>query len=261
MLTNYGLRQIDGGRPAAGIANLERARLIFERVHGPLHPHLGAVWMNLAVAHYQTDDFEKTRDALERALAINEATLGPDHPDVAKAVGNLGGITFQLEDLEAAEDYSKRSLDLLIQARGPDHPDVGDAWLQLAIVRRELGRLDEAKTALASAEAILRAKLPADHVNLGRVLISSAQLNWRLEQYETMARYATEALRIFEAHPDRMPWLRGQARFFVAAKRWAEGDREGVLDAVLQAQKEVADDDEWVVATIKAWLDEHAPDR
>ena len=261
MLTNYGLRQIQGNRAEAGIENLERARVIFERVHGPLHPHLGAVWTNLAVAYYQSDDYEKTREALERALAINEATLGPDHPDVAKTVGNLGGITFQLDDLEAAEEYSKRSLDLLIESRGPEHPDVGDAWLQLSIVRREKGRLDEALTAIQRAETILRAKLPADHINVGRVLISSAQLHFRLEQFEDMARYASEALRIFETQPERMPWLRGQARFYVAAKRWSEGERNGVIEAVKLAKKEVADDDEWVVATIQAWLDEHAADR
>ena len=261
MLTNFALRQIDGGRVEAGIDNLHRARTIFEEVHGAEHPHLGAVWMNLAVAHYQADDYEKTREALERALAINEATLGPEHPDVATAVGNLGGITFQLDDMEAAENYSKRSLDLLIKARGPEHPDVGGAWLQLGVVRREKGRLAEALTAMQRAETILRAKLPADHVELGRVLVALAQVHWRLEQYAEVERCAAESLRVFELQPERMPWLRGQARFYVAARRWAAGDRDGVVEAIQQARAEVDAEDEWVAATIEAWLDEHAPDR
>ncbi|MBL4687808.1 MAG: tetratricopeptide repeat protein [Nannocystaceae bacterium] len=256
-LTNQALFQIQVGQAVEAIASLETARKIFERVHGKQHPHLGAVWTNLAVAHHARDDFSATRDAMEHALKINEATLGPEHPDVANTIGNLGSVSFQLGDFPAAEAYTRRSLKLLTAAIGSDHPDVGGAWLQLGVVLRAQGRLEAAVEAGERGAAVLRAKLPSDHVELGRACVALAQTHADGEQWPQSQRYAQEALTIFEAHPAVMPWNRGKARFLEATARWAQGEREAVVDAVRKARDEVGSEDTAAGEAIETWLAEH----
>ena len=102
----------------------ERSVALYERTHGPDHPHVAATVNNLGSVLHDQGDLEGAKAALERALGIDEKVYGPDHPEVATDVNNLGSVLQAQGDLEGAKAALERALKIIRARYGEDHPSV-----------------------------------------------------------------------------------------------------------------------------------------
>ena len=68
----------------------ERARNVYEAVHGPDHPDVALACSNIAGVHFQRGETAEAKPLFERALTIRSSVLGPDHPQTKSSADYAG---------------------------------------------------------------------------------------------------------------------------------------------------------------------------
>ncbi len=101
--------RFEAGVAAMEIKNWAEAALIFEDMTVTA-PKLSGPWVNLGIAHYQTDDFEAAETSWSRAIQINPMNLD--------AYNRLAILKRERGDFAAAETFYLNSL-----AKWPDNAE------------------------------------------------------------------------------------------------------------------------------------------
>jgi tetratricopeptide (TPR) repeat protein len=126
----------------------ERAREAYSQLADRVH--VSQLTNNLGGLNFLLGNTEHAVELLKESFAI-ALELGRD-ADAGRAVSSLAQIHLRTGDIEQAEEQARQALDLL-DGRVDYVDEVGSAQLVLGRSLLEQGRLDEAETAFAAAEA------------------------------------------------------------------------------------------------------------
>ena len=147
-----------GGHWLRARALAERAKELYEE-HGD-QINLGRMLNNLGGLNYLLGKPEAAVSHLKQAFSIALET-GSD-VDAAQAVSSLAQVHLGSEEFELAEQQSRHALELLA-GRVDFLDEIGNAQIILGRSLLEQGRLDEAETVFAEAEASLTQLSSASH--------------------------------------------------------------------------------------------------
>ncbi|MFY9578862.1 MAG: tetratricopeptide repeat protein [Gaiellaceae bacterium] len=147
-----------GGHWLRARALAERAKELYEE-HGD-QVNLGRMLNNLGGLNYLLGKPEDAVSHLKQAFSIALET-GSD-VDAAQAVSSLAQVHLGSEEFELAEQQSRHALELL-EGRVDFLDEIGNAQIVLGRSLLEQGRLDEAETVFADAEASLTQLSSASH--------------------------------------------------------------------------------------------------
>jgi tetratricopeptide (TPR) repeat protein len=104
--------------------HLQRAAELLERNYGPRHRHLAVIWTTLGGVEYQAGDLAAARSLQERAVALKEEVGGPASVALVPSLAALAQTLTDLGEVDAAGSYLQRALDIARKALGADHPKV-----------------------------------------------------------------------------------------------------------------------------------------
>lgn len=247
----------DTGAYATAKARYERALEIQRAVHGPGHPAVGELLVDLGSVELLEGELEDGRDSLEQALRILEDALGPEHPAIIRPVNNLGVIFGRIgEHVQALESY-ERVLAIESAALPPDHPDLAGTLDNLASAYLSLGDTDEALLLVSQAIAMRERSVGPDHPSMAASLTILGQAHFeRSEGAEMQAAYE-RAVEIFDRH-EGIQYGEPSARFVLAQVLVLRGgDREHAV-ALARAAREGfrATGNEPLAAEVVAWLEQ-----
>ncbi|TPX65936.1 hypothetical protein SpCBS45565_g04801 [Spizellomyces sp. 'palustris'] len=89
----------------------QEAAAVYEQVYGPVHPDTGRAYSALAMAHYQTRQFDLAQLFQRKAVVVSERTQGVDDPDVLQNYMNLAYFEFM-----GSQDSTRGALTLMRHA-------------------------------------------------------------------------------------------------------------------------------------------------
>jgi len=218
-LANLATLQCGRGDYGAARSGLERAFEIHRRLGSPLGQAQTAVGLGAC------DEVLGRWDEAEASYRLALDLLGDAHGHAAiDARAALGNLLRKRGDLDRAE----RSLfDTLDAARGTgEAPLVASVLLSLALLERDRERLDEARRHLDQVVQTLSEGGATD--GLGRALADSAELAFRMGEFERCERETAEAGHLARGLGDRhtLARIQGlQARLSHHARQTGEADR------------------------------------
>lgn len=118
---------------------LEKAKTVFERVHGKDHHRVADVLQTLGSLAAEAEDYETAVVHLERSADIYQRTFGEKHLDVALFRQDLGDVYRRMGRLEDGVKQLEISMKIRNELGGPPHVH-GDAALLLAELLGDLDR-------------------------------------------------------------------------------------------------------------------------
>jgi tetratricopeptide (TPR) repeat protein/predicted Ser/Thr protein kinase len=241
-------------------ALLEASRAIRERVFGSKSPFIAQSLVNLGNVALGRLDLDV---ALARYRAGYELMLevhGPDHPDLVVALCNVGMVQSRLgRGADAAASF-REALRIQEKKLGPDHPETARLLVLLA---GELVANDEPAAALPIAERALAINEGAFGPTQTRTVDALQLLGETLVELQR----PIEAIPLLEralageVTPGE-PNDRGYTSYSLARALWdADRDRTRAVVLAREALAMFSDDEEdpQARASIRAWLDAHAP--
>ena len=153
----------------------------------------------LGVVTASRNQLARASDLYDVALKIYEQ-LRPGSLELARVLDNAGILAMKRGAWPAAEGLFRRSLAI---TRSTAPADAGSTEGNLGVVLAELGRFDEAATALKTASDLRRSNAPP--LELAAILTSLARLERGRERYEAATAAAREALELHRSQ--RTPTL------------------------------------------------------
>jgi tetratricopeptide (TPR) repeat protein len=141
---------LDRGRLVEAIPRMERATEISRRLGGD-GLVLAMNLYNLGTLHDRAGQLERAERALRESLAIHRALLDTSDPRLYYPTSGLADIQLALGALDEAYELQEQALAAARAGFGDRHALVAAALCDLAVVRREQGRLDEARAGFESA--------------------------------------------------------------------------------------------------------------
>ena len=192
------------GRPAEGIAELEKCLQIEEPLLGPDHPEIGRTLFDAAHLHHDIGDYEKATMLYKRVRTIFIAALGEDALEVAATDSALADMALAQGQLDKAYELASRARDIYLRSNAK--PDL------LSSIENALGNIEQNRDRCALAiphyERALAAAKEAGETG-SRLAISYANLANCLADVgsrDAEARNALEgALAAWDADPEAGP--------------------------------------------------------
>ncbi|QCW24364.1 tetratricopeptide repeat protein [Lysobacter enzymogenes] len=193
-------------RDAGDFVQAERlsrqALAIVLKVYGQRHEQTASVFNQLGTIAQARGDPAAAMAWFQRALTVRRDLLGPAHPTVASSEFNLGTMRHLfMADARGAEPHLRRAVEIAAVAT-PEHLNLAMYRLGWAMDLHDLGRVDDARAALAPALTRF-AELPGQDLNLALAraeLACMAPAPWSAAQRQTFAR-SLQAVRA-ELEPD-----------------------------------------------------------
>jgi serine/threonine-protein kinase len=172
---------------------------ILEQLHGPKHPSVADVCINLGNVQFQLGHWPEAEQHYRRALAIEGSWYGKDHPltaraenYVAQALENQGRYDESLALLQPAIDAIER-------AYGNMHPRVALVLSNLSFVAIQMGKLNDAEKYTNRMADIYRSAYGNEHQLTAKALSNLAGVYHHKEEYARAERAAREAFGIYSA--------------------------------------------------------------
>ncbi|ROU08798.1 serine/threonine-protein kinase [Lysobacter enzymogenes] len=186
-----------------GAEQLSRRALgIVLKVYGERHEQTASVFNQLGTIAQARGDPAAAMAWFQRALTVRRDLLGPAHPTVASSEFNLGTMRHLfMADARGAEPHLRRAVEIAAVAT-PEHLNLAMYRLGWAMDLHDLGRVDDARAALAPALTRF-AELPGQDLNLALAraeLACMAPAPWSAAQRQTFER-SLQAVRA-ELEPD-----------------------------------------------------------
>ncbi len=157
------------------IAELERARAVYERELGPDHPTVADRLSDIGEQLRKEEYFDESLAYHRRALATLRRSLGPVHPSIATSLNNHAGVFFHLHRERDAARMYRQALSIREQLFGPEHPTVAETAIYLGNTLHTLGEYEQALEHHRRAEAIQRRVFGDEHVVLASTYYSIAK--------------------------------------------------------------------------------------
>lgn len=151
---------------------------------------------NLALVNLRIGDNRRAEALLLEALSLREGVLGKDHPKLGTVHLNVSKAMARNGDFAQAEEHASRAV-LLSSGYGEDHLSVGRAHIARGVIRKKMGRFEEARVDYARALDVARkVERPAIEA---MVLANIGNLEKRVGNLDAAMRFHAEALAMREA--------------------------------------------------------------
>lgn len=170
-----------------------------EAALGPDVAEVGDLCNLLGIGHKYQARYDEAAARYARAIAIARAHHGDASTAMASLEHNLGGLAHARGDVAAGEPHARRSVELREAILGPDHPTVAADLAAWASLLDELGRTDEAESALRRALAIFERAYGEQHFEVGFTLGTLGALHASAERYALSLPLLTRAHAIMSA--------------------------------------------------------------
>ncbi len=247
-LKAYGAFLSFNRRTAEALPLLEEAVAILRRAHGPNHPAVVDVLINLSDVHANSRGYAAAEKTLREALPTARAIFGPEHLDVANILARLGNALYEQRKLEEAEPIIRDGLAMRIKLLGEQHLDVQVSRTELARLVQANGRYAEAESLLTRALATRRSALGNDHAAVAASLMDLGMLANAQGQWGRSEQRLREAHPIWRAAgvPDQELYTLAQlATALLRQQKLDEADT--ILADVLQRRRALFGDDNWSI--------------
>lgn len=198
MLHNRGQVLGQRGDLQAGIADLEEALAIRERLLGPEHAQVAGALKTLAILLRLLGRNEASLALEQRALAMSERIFGREHPFVAGLLINIGGNLTDQGDHQPARVAFEQALALQERIFGPDHRRVAGPLGNLAVAETNTGDYARARVHARRALELLERTLRPDHPDLAIILHLIVRLHMIAGEFAEARAAARRALEIQE---------------------------------------------------------------
>lgn len=215
------------GRPTQAAESYERALAVRERTHGPHHPALADLALDMATFHMKAGEYDFARERLDEALSVYSEAYGLEH----HLVGQTHLALMELEWLEgalaASEYHAVRAHEVFRAALPADHPALVQSHCALGMILFVRGDYTGARRHYREAQQIVAATAPDGHVEHGQMAINLADTSLALDRLDEAATHYEEAERIARAensvtHRDVLSRaLRGRGQLLLARGRAA----------------------------------------
>ncbi len=197
------------GEAKQAAEQLERARTLFARHHGPDHPDTLMSMHNLAGSYFALGRLDEALKLREETLTARRRVLGADHRDT---LASMDGLALSFDSLGRLDEALKLREELLTARRrvlGADHPDALMSMHNLANSYHALGRLDETLKLREETLEARRRVLEADHPDtlkaMQNLALSYATLGRRQEALKLREETLAARLRVLPPdHPDTL---------------------------------------------------------
>jgi len=148
--------QSEEGKYASAEKSLKQAVEVLAAMHGARSPQVASALQQLAVCHYQQEEYADAASAAQRALSIESIVFPKDSLLIAATDNNLGEAYEKLEIATQAEPLFHKAIEIYKSHGGEPKAKLGliETLNNLALFYRHENRLPEAKTAAQKALAI-----------------------------------------------------------------------------------------------------------
>ena len=160
-------------RPAEAETLLRQAIGIKQRLFGPDHIEMSALYGNLARTLAKQGRGQEARPLVDRALSIAKAGYGPNHARTARVYMNLARVCDAQQDHACAESALRRAVEINRQSLGPNALRTAESELELGKLLLKTDRPAAARPLLEHAATTLAAAHGPSHPS---VVESRAQL-------------------------------------------------------------------------------------
>lgn len=246
------LRRPDEARPFL-LQGLERRIETF----GPDHVDVASSLIALGLLDGVEGKHESALERLGRAREIYEAQLGPDHTRIAMTLDAMARIYDGTGDREEALRLRERSLGIQMR-RAPEHASTFNAHVSVGTTLFGLGRMDEAREHLESANAGLERVLGADHTSLAFGLTTLGRIECGQGDRDRGLALLRRAASIRETN-EVSPVLLATTEFWLAEclPKSAGEEARTLVTGALERLPQGPGEGSGVRAKAQAWLAEH----
>ncbi len=167
--SDLALALVRSRRYAEAEIQLRDALNVAEAVHGPEHPVVASICLNLAnVLLEGAGEFDDAEALLERARTIRARAFGREHPRVADTLVSIGSLQRRRGEDQAAVATVEQAIAILRRSKGDRRP-LAQALGTLANIHVAAGEGARALAALDQAAAIWRELVGEEHAIVGRM--------------------------------------------------------------------------------------------
>ncbi|MCA9685758.1 MAG: tetratricopeptide repeat protein, partial [Myxococcales bacterium] len=186
------------------------AHQLYAEAYGPRSTQAADALHNLGRAYWYSNHREEAVKCSQEAVEIWREHIGDRHPKI-----NLGLSALALFELEAGHDerateIQRDVVERTIELFGDQHMSTAQAWINLAGISLYGGSSEEARRAVASADAIYRYNGREGTPRYANVLGSSANIDVVDGRYQDALEKLDRSLEL--QGPDGNPWVVGSIR-------------------------------------------------
>ena len=155
ILQNLGLVALARGEHATALDRFREAGILYRRHLGESAAPYAKTVANLGTTYKALGRFEEAESHLDRATRIFETNLGPEHPELIPILGSKADLADQRGLPEEREELTRRSLHIVEKTFGEHHCRTSVRYTYWGLALEELGRLQEAESALRRSVQIM----------------------------------------------------------------------------------------------------------
>jgi eukaryotic-like serine/threonine-protein kinase len=185
-----------GEYPASRALN-QRALGIYRQLHGPAHPVVAEVLINLGAIEQDTGNYTGAETFHRQALAIIEPYFGADHAKTASSLTLIGRALVLQQRLGEAVPLLTRALAIRERVYGPDHTQVASTVNELGTNALARGDLDEADGHFSRMIAIYEKVYAGKHYLIGIAKSNLASVYMKREDWGAAERLFRESLSMY----------------------------------------------------------------
>lgn len=180
-----------------GLADLERALVLYRELHEPTHPNTAATLHTLGMKHPAPD---RRLALVQEAIDMTRQLYGDEHVTVAARLAELALVLDSLGEYEQAAATGREAYELHARLRGDTHPETLTILANLAGSLREAGQLEGAAEQYHALHDLRLRILPEDHLLLAFTAHGLGNTYRALGRYEASEEWLREALRLCRLH-------------------------------------------------------------
>jgi tetratricopeptide (TPR) repeat protein/predicted Ser/Thr protein kinase len=181
-------------RPDEALALYQRALTNFQVNNGPRHLHVAKALNNIGVLELALERYEPALAHIEECLAIKLEVFGPDSVEIGWAKHDICRALHGLGRDDEAVIQCRDAIRVYETLPEPKPNSVVNAYTSLAVAEASLGHIDEARSALELADAIIEKGGDIAKQVLGRHHFEHAKLLWVWGEHDEARTVAEQAI-------------------------------------------------------------------
>jgi serine/threonine-protein kinase len=185
-----------GRYPESRLQN-ERALAIFRDIHGPNHPLIAEVLINLAAIEQETGNYAAAEAQHRKALAIFEPYYGSNHPKTASSKTLIARALVLQKKLDESAFLLQDALAIRERVYGPTHPQVASTVNELGTNALLRENLTEAEGHYRRMIAIYEKTYPGAHYLKGIAKSNLASVFMRRNEWRAAEHLFRDSLAIY----------------------------------------------------------------
>lgn len=223
LLQNLATYKSASGDLQAGLAHLQVALALDQKIHGPNSEEVGQIWGSIAYAYSKLGRLSDAIDAYRHSIALTHPGEGSTLAYIG-SYDNLGHLLNRTSDIEGALEVNRKALDLAMKLLPEGHRVRGITLNNMAESLLNAGRYSEAESYFRQAldfATVYRGKTSFDTGQFMSNLAACLILEGRPEKAEPLLLTALDILKVAKTS---QPEAAGQTEASLARLAFDRGD-------------------------------------